>query len=340
MTTKDFYYDLPPELIAQTPPAHRQDARLLHLDKESGRLDHGLFPDLAQWLRPGDLLVFNRSKVSPARLYGLKVGGTSQVEVLLLKRLEGEADQWEVLVKPGRRCKIGTQLLFSPRLRGEVVATTEAGRIMAFSYEGAFPDRIREVGHMPTPPYIHKQLVDPSRYQTVYAQEEGSAAAPTAGLHFTQAFLDQLGQMGVQQTSLILHVGLGTFKPVEADDVADHHMHTETYTIPEETARLVNQAKAEGRRVVAVGTTSTRALEASAQDGRVQAGSRSTNIFITPGYAWQIVDALVTNFHLPKSTLLMLVSALAGRDHVLAAYAEAVARGYRFFSFGDAMFID
>lgn len=340
MKTQDFDYELPQNLIAQEPPTHREDARLLHLDKKTGAIDHGYFPDLATYLKAGDLLVFNRSKVIPARLYGVKVGGTSQIEVLLLKALPEQKDTWEVLVKPGRRAKVGTEILFSPGLRGRIMDLTPSGRIMTFSYEGAFQDRLHDVGQMPVPPYIHKHLVDQTRYQTVYAQEEGSAAAPTAGLHFTQAFLNRLKAMGVDQASLVLHVGLGTFKPVEEEAVANHLMHSETYTLPEETARKVNVAKDQGRRVIAVGTTSTRALEASACDGRVRAGTRSTDIFITPGYHWQIVDALVTNFHLPKSTLLMLVSALAGREQILGAYEEAVREQYRFFSFGDAMFIE
>lgn len=340
MKTEDFNYYLPEELIAQEPPKRRQDARLLYLNKNTGAIEHRFFPDLARYLRPGDVLVFNRSKVLPARLYGLKVGGTSEIEVLLLHALKGEVDTWEVLVKPGRRAKIGSKFIFSPELRGEVVGTTEAGRLMRFSYAGNFFEQVAKVGRMPIPPYIHKNLIDQSRYQTVYAREEGSAAAPTAGLHFTKDFIEELRGRGIETASLILHVGLGTFKPVEEERIADHPMHTEHYTIPPETAEIVNRAKKEGRRVIAIGTTSCRALEAASSNGLLKVGSGETDIFIHPGYVWRIVDALVTNFHLPKSTLLMLVSALASREYVLAAYEEAVRERYRFFSFGDAMFVE
>lgn len=339
MKTSDFDYDLPERLIAQHPSERRDHSRLLVLDRKTGAVTHRHFYDLPELLVPGDVLVLNNTRVLPARLYGQKVGGTATVEVLLLKPAQ-ERDVWEVLVRPGKRLKVGAEVVFGDGLlRGRVTRETEAGRLMAFSYQGIFEEILEAIGTMPLPPYIHERLDDAERYQTVYAKALGSAAAPTAGLHFTPALLDVLRAKGIEVVEILLHVGLGTFKPVSADEISDHHMHTEHYEVSAEAARTINQAKAEGRRIIAVGTTSTRTLESASVNGVLQAGSGETDIFIYPGYTFQMVDAQITNFHLPKSTLLMLVSALAGRETVLAAYREAVLMDYRFFSFGDAMLI-
>lgn len=341
MKTSDFDYELPEELIAQHPAAQRDHSRLLVMDKYTGAVEHRVFRDIVDYLHAGDVLVLNNTKVIPARIFGVKEGGTAKIEVLLLKRDDDLPNTWEVLVHPGKRAKVGTVIDFGEgRLKGEVIANTSAGRKVTFHFDGIFEEILEELGTMPLPPYIHEQLEDQNRYQTVYAKVDGSAAAPTAGLHFTTELLETLRQNGIEIEEVLLHVGLGTFKPVSEEDIEDHEMHSEYYEISQETADRINKAKAEGRRIISVGTTSTRALESAAKDGRLQAGSGWTNIFIYPGYKWQIIDGLITNFHLPKSTLMMLVSALSTREHILAAYKEAVAQCYRFFSFGDAMFIN
>lgn len=341
MKTSDFDYELPEELIAQHPAAQRDHSRLLVMDKYTGAVEHRVFRDIVDYLHAGDVLVLNNTKVIPARIFGVKEGGTAKIEVLLLKRDDDLPNTWEVLVHPGKRAKVGTVIDFGEgRLKGEVIANTSAGRKVTFHFDGIFEEILEELGTMPLPPYIHEQLEDQNRYQTVYAKVDGSAAAPTAGLHFTTELLETLCQNGVEIEEVLLHVGLGTFKPVSEEDIEDHEMHSEYYEISQETADRINKAKAEGRRIISVGTTSTRALESAAKDGRLQAGSGWTNIFIYPGYKWQIIDGLITNFHLPKSTLMMLVSAFSTREHILAAYKEAVAQRYRFFSFGDAMFIN
>lgn len=341
MKTSDFDYELPEKFIAQHPAAQRDHSRLLVMDKYTGAVEHRVFRDIVNYLHAGDVLVLNNTKVIPARIFGVKEGGTAKIEVLLLKRDDDLPNTWEVLVHPGKRAKVGTVIDFGEgRLKGEVIANTSAGRKVTFHFDGIFEEILEELGTMPLPPYIHEQLEDQNRYQTVYAKVDGSAAAPTAGLHFTTELLETLRQNGVEIEEVLLHVGLGTFKPVSEEDIEDHEMHSEYYEISQETADRINKAKAEGRRIISVGTTSTRALESAAKDGRLQAGSGWTNIFIYPGYKWQIIDGLITNFHLPKSTLMMLVSALSTREHILAAYKEAVAQRYRFFSFGDAMFIN
>ena len=341
MKTSDFDYELPEELIAQHPAAQRDHSRLLVMDKYTGTVEHRVFRDIVNYLHAGDVLVLNNTKVIPARIFGVKEGGTAKIEVLLLKRDDDLPNTWEVLVHPGKRAKVGTVIDFGEgRLKGEVIANTSAGRKVTFHFDGIFEEILEELGTMPLPPYIHEQLEDQNRYQTVYAKVDGSAAAPTAGLHFTTELLETLRQNGIEIEEVLLHVGLGTFKPVSEEDIEDHEMHSEYYEISQETADRIKNAKAEGRRIISVGTTSTRALESAAKDGRLQAGSGWTNIFIYPGYKWQIIDGLITNFHLPKSTLMMLVSALSTREHILAAYKEAVAQRYRFFSFGDAMFIN
>ena len=341
MKTSDFDYELPEELIAQHPAAQRDHSRLLVMDKYTGAVEHRVFRDIVDYLHAGDVLVLNNTKVIPARIFGVKEGGTAKIEVLLLKRDDDLPNTWEVLVHPGKRAKVGTVIDFGEgRLKGEVIADTSAGRKVTFHFDGIFEEILEELGTMPLPPYIHEQLEDQNRYQTVYAKVDGSAAAPTAGLHFTTELLETLHQNGIEIEEVLLHVGLGTFKPVSEEDIEDHEMHSEYYEISQETADRINKAKDEGRRIISVGTTSTRALESAAKDGRLQAGSGWTNIFIYPGYKWQIIDGLITNFHLPKSTLMMLVSALSTREHILAAYKEAVAQRYRFFSFGDAMFIN
>ena len=338
MKLSDFYYDLPKELIAQHPAQQRDHARLMVYDKQTGAVEHKYFYDLAGELRQGDVLVFNDSRVIPARLYGKRVPTGGKVEVLLLTPV-GE-DRWEVLVKPGKKALPGTTIEFPMGLTAYVEDRTDfGGRIVKFSYEGVFDDIIDAIGEMPLPPYIHEKLEDPDEYQTVYARERGSAAAPTAGLHFTDELLETIRAKGVETVFVTLHVGLGTFRPVEEENIEDHEMHSEFYSITEEAAQKINKAKAEGRRIVAVGTTSVRTLESAGVTGTLQAGSGWTNIFIYPGFTFHIVDALVTNFHLPESTLLMLISALSTREKILNAYRIAVEEKYRFFSFGDAMFI-
>lgn len=340
MDVKDFYFDLPEELIAQDPLEDRSSSRLLVLDKETGEIEHKGFRDILSYLKKGDCLVINDTKVIPARLFGNKEGTEAKIEILLLKRRQN--DIWEVLVKPGKKAQIGTVINFGDGiLKGTVVDIVEEGnRLIQFSYEGIFEEILDQLGQMPLPPYITHQLKDKNRYQTVYAKHEGSAAAPTAGLHFTKELLRQIEEMGVKIAHVTLHVGLGTFRPVKVDDVKDHHMHSEFYIVEEEEAKKVNDTKREGGRVICVGTTSCRTLEsATGEDGILKAGSGWTEIFIYPGYQFKILDCLITNFHLPESTLVMLVSALAGRDHVLHAYGEAIKERYRFFSFGDAMFV-
>lgn len=340
MRTDDFDFDLPEELIAQHPLEQRDHSRLLVLDKHSGSIAHKRFDNILEYLVPGDVLVVNNTRVIPARLFGMKVGGTAHIEVLLLKPIENQPDCWEVLVRPGKRVKIGAKVVFGEgRMTGTVIADTDTGRIMKFEYDGIFNEILDELGTMPLPPYIKAKLDDQERYQTVYAKERGSAAAPTAGLHFTKELLEQVKAKGIEVVEVLLHVGLGTFRPVQVDDVRNHKMHSEHYRITPEAAAVINKALDEGRRVISVGTTSTRTLESAAKNGRVAAGEGDTEIFIYPGYQFQIISGLITNFHLPKSTLVMLVSALAGRDHILHAYEEAVKERYRFFSFGDAMFI-
>ena len=340
MDVKDFYYDLPQELIAQDPLEDRSSSRLMVLDKITGEVEHRHFKDITEYLRPGDCLVINNTKVIPARLYGVKEGTEAKIEILLLKRKEN--DIWETLVKPGKKCKIGTKIVFGEGiLTGEVVDIVEEGnRLIQFHYEGIFEEILDRLGQMPLPPYITHQLQDKNRYQTVYAKYDGSAAAPTAGLHFTPELLQQVRDMGVEIAEVTLHVGLGTFRPVKETDVLKHHMHSEFYKIEQSEADKINKAKKEGHRVIAVGTTSTRTLESAAdENGFLTEKSGWTEIFIYPGYQFKVLDCLITNFHLPESTLLMLVSALAGKENIMAAYKEAVEMKYRFFSFGDAMFI-
>ncbi len=341
MDVQQFDFDLPEHLIAQHPLEDRTSSRLLVLEKQTGNIVHQQFTNLIDHLQAGDVLVMNDSRVLPARLIGEKAETGAKIEILLLKSL-GD-DRWETLVKPGKRMKPGTEVVFGNGLLRCVCedVTETGGRIVRFLYEGIFYEILDQLGSMPLPPYIHAQLEDSERYQTVYAKERGSAAAPTAGLHFTKSYLEQIAAKGVQLAYVTLHVGLGTFRPVSADSVEEHVMHAEYYEIPEETVKLVNQAKAEGRRVIAVGTTSCRTLETvgRANGGKLVATSGWTDIFIYPGYTFSILDGLLTNFHLPKSTLVMLVSALAGKENVMRAYKTAVEEEYRFFSFGDAMFI-
>ena len=340
MRTDDFNFDLPEELIAQHPLEQRDHSRLLVLDKHSGNITHKRFDDILDYLVPGDVLVVNNTRVIPARLFGMKEGGTAHIEVLLLKPVENQPDHWEVLVRPGKRVKVGAKVVFGEgKMTGTVVDDTDTGRIMKFEYNGIFNEILDELGTMPLPPYIKAKLDDQERYQTVYAKERGSAAAPTAGLHFTKELLAEVKARGIEVVEVLLHVGLGTFRPVQVDDIHSHKMHSEYYRITQDAANTINKALDEGRRVIAVGTTSTRTLESAAKDGRVVAGDGDTSIFIYPGYQFQVLSGLITNFHLPKSTLVMLVSALAGREQVLHAYEEAVKERYRFFSFGDAMFI-
>ena len=341
MKTSDFYYDLPKELIAQDPLEDRSASRLMHLNKETGEYEHGHFRDILKYLNPGDCLVINDTKVIPARLYGSKVGTDAAIEILLLKRREN--DIWETLVKPGKKCKVGTVISFGDGiLTGEVVDIVDEGnRLIQFHYDGIFEEILDQFGEMPLPPYITHKLQDKNRYQTVYAKHEGSAAAPTAGLHFTKELLQQVQDAGVKIAHVTLHVGLGTLRPVKVEDVTQHHMHSEFYVVEEDQAKLINDTKAAGGRVIAVGTTSCRTLEsATGEDGILKAGSGWTEIFIYPGYRFKMIDGLITNFHLPESTLVMLVSALAGKEHIMAAYEEAVREKYRFFSFGDAMMIE
>ena len=336
----DFYFDLPQELIAQDPLEDRSSSRLLVLDKETGEMEHRVFHDIVEYLHEGDCLVLNNTKVIPARLMGTKKGTGATIEVLLLKRRGN--DIWETLVKPGKKAKPGTVITFGEGLlTGTVVDIVDEGnRLIQFSYEGIFEEVLDKLGEMPLPPYITHKLQDKNRYQTVYAKYEGSAAAPTAGLHFTKELLAQVEEKGVKIAYVTLHVGLGTFRPVKEENVLEHHMHSEFYQVTPEAAKLINDTKAAGGRVICVGTTSCRTIESAAdQNGVVQAGCGDTEIFIYPGYQFKVLDNLITNFHLPESTLIMLVSALAGREHVLHAYETAVEMKYRFFSFGDAMFI-
>lgn len=340
MKTSDFYYELPQELIAQDPLEDRSASRLMTLDKRTGAVGHHVFREIVDFLTPNDCLVLNNTKVIPARLFGSRVGTEAKIEVLLLKRKEH--DVWETLVKPGKKCKIGTRISFGEGLLvGEVIDVVEDGnRLIQFTYDGIFEEILDQLGQMPLPPYITHQLKDKNRYQTVYAKYDGSAAAPTAGLHFTPQLLEQIRDKGVKIAEVTLHVGLGTFRPVKVEDVTKHHMHSEFYMIEESQAKLINDTKQNGGRIVSVGTTSCRTLESAADEkGLLHAGSGWTDIFIYPGYQFKMVDALITNFHLPESTLVMLVSALAGKDHIMAAYQEAVKERYRFFSFGDAMYI-
>lgn len=336
----DFYFDLPQELIAQDPLEDRSASRLLCLDKNTGEVQHKIFRNIVDYLNPGDCLVLNNTKVIPARLLGEREGTGAHVEVLLLKRREG--DVWETLVRPGKKCRPGTRLVFGGGLlKAEVLETVEEGnRLIHFEYDGIFEEVLDALGEMPLPPYITHKLQDKTRYQTVYAKYEGSAAAPTAGLHFTNDLLKQIRDMGVSIAYVTLHVGLGTFRPVKEENVLEHHMHSEYYQISEEAALLINTTKKKGGRIICVGTTSCRTVESAADEqGKVIPGCDNTEIFIYPGYRFKVLDCLITNFHLPESTLVMLVSALAGREKVLAAYETAVAERYRFFSFGDAMFI-
>ena len=340
MNVKDFYFDLPQEQIAQDPLEDRSSSRLLVLDRETGEREHKIFKDIVDYLKPGDCLVLNNTKVIPARLYGEKEGTQAKIEILLLKRKEN--DVWETLVKPGKKAKPGTKISFGGGLlKGEVIDVVEEGnRLIKFTYDGIFEEILDQLGQMPLPPYITHQLKDKNRYQTVYAKYDGSAAAPTAGLHFTPQLLEQIKEMGVDIAEVTLHVGLGTFRPVKVENVLDHHMHSEFYMVSQEAADKINRAKENGHRVICVGTTSCRTIESAAdENGRLKESSGWTEIFIYPGYKFKVLDCLITNFHLPESTLLMLVSALAGREHVLEAYEEAVKMGYRFFSFGDAMMI-
>ena len=341
MKTSDFYYDLPQELIAQDPLEDRSSSRLLHLSMKDGSVEHRHFTDILDYLKEGDCLVVNDTRVIPARLYGHKEETGALIEILLLKRKEN--DIWECLVKPGKKARPGAKLVFGDGiLKGEIIDVVEEGnRLIQFQYEGIFEEILNQLGEMPLPPYITHKLEDKNRYQTVYAKNDGSAAAPTAGLHFTQELLQKVQEKGVKIAHVTLHVGLGTFRPVKVDDVENHHMHSEFYVVEEDQAKLINDTKKQGGRVISVGTTSCRTLEsATDEDGVLHPGSGWTEIFIYPGYQFKMIDGLITNFHLPESTLMMLVSALAGKDRIMAAYEEAVKERYRFFSFGDAMFID
>lgn len=340
MDVKDFDYDLPEELIAQDPLEDRSSSRLMVLDKKTGEVSHHIFKEIIKYLRPGDCLVLNNTKVIPARLYGVKEGTMAKIEILLLKRKQN--DVWETLVKPGKKAKPGTKIIFGDGiLTGEVIDVVDDGnRLIQFSYDGIFEEILDKLGQMPLPPYITHQLKDKNRYQTVYAKYDGSAAAPTAGLHFTKELLNEVKEKGVDIAEVTLHVGLGTFRPVKVDNVLDHHMHSEFYMVSQEAADKINNAKKNGGRIISVGTTSTRTLESAAdENGMLHECSGWTDIFIYPGYKFKVIDCLITNFHLPQSTLVMLVSALAGREHILSAYKKAVEEKYRFFSFGDAMFI-
>ena len=340
MKKEDFYFDLPEELIAQDPLEDRSSSRLLVLDKMTGKVEHHVFRDVLNYMDEGDCLVINDTKVIPARLIGSRIGTDAKIEVLLLKRMEN--DTWETLVKPGKKAKVGTRISFGDGLLiGEVVDIVEEGnRLIRFEYQGIFVEILDQLGQMPLPPYITHQLQDKNRYQTVYAKHTGSAAAPTAGLHFTPELLQQIEDKGVKIARVTLHVGLGTFRPVKVDNILEHHMHSEFYQIDEDAAEKINSTKDAGKRVICVGTTSCRTVESAAdENGGLRATSGWTEIFIYPGYRFKVLDNLITNFHLPESTLVMLVSALAGRENVLAAYEQAIKEKYRFFSFGDAMMI-
>ncbi len=337
MNVKDFWYDLPEELIAQSPLEDRASSRLLVVDKKSGEVKHEHFRDIKKYLKKGDCLVINDTKVIPARIFGTREGFKGKIEVLLLKRKD--SDIWEVLVKPGKKCKIGTVIDFG-ELKGEIIDIIEDGnRLIKFSYNGIFEEVLDRIGQMPLPPYINHELKDKNRYQTVYAKYDGSAAAPTAGLHFTKELLKELEEMGVNITYVTLHVGLGTFRPVKVENILDHKMHSEYYVVSKETADLVNKTKQAGNRVICVGTTSCRTIESATENGKLMAKSDWTSIFIYPSYEFKITDGLITNFHLPSSTLIMLVSAFMGREKTLEVYKEAVREKYRFFSFGDASMI-
>ncbi len=341
-SVKDYSYNLPPELIAQDPLSDRSSSRLLHIDRETGEVSHHIFTDIKDFLKAGDCLVINDTKVIPARLIGAREGTGGMVELLLLKRLNDRKDEWEVLAGPGKKARPGNVIEFGGgKLRAEVLEVLEDGnRIVRFYYEGIFEEILDELGAMPLPPYITHELKDKSRYQTVYAKYEGSAAAPTAGLHFTEELLKEIEASGVNVARVTLHVGLGTFRPVKTEVITDHVMHSERYMIPEETAQIINETKKNGGRVISVGTTSTRTLESAAdENGFVYPGESDTSIFIYPGYEFKVIDGLITNFHLPESTLIMLVSAFTGREETLKAYEEAVEKRYRFFSFGDSMII-
>ena len=340
MKTKDFYYDLPEELIAQDPLEKREMSKLMILNKETGEITHKVFKDIIDYLNPGDCLVLNDTKVLPARLYGNRVETGGMVEILLLKRID--KDVWECLVKPGKKAKIGNKIEFGEgKLVGEIIDIVEEGnRLIKFTYDGIFEEILDEIGTMPLPPYIHHKLEDKNRYQTVYAMNNGSAAAPTAGLHFTKEILKKIEEKGIEIVRVTLHVGLGTFRPVKVDDVTNHHMHSEYFEVSEEAADKINEIKSKGGRIICVGTTSCRTIESAAgDDGKVRAMKGNTEIFIYPGYEFKVLDCLITNFHLPESTLLMLVSALATKENIMNAYNEAIKERYRFFSFGDAMFI-
>lgn len=340
MELKDFYYDLPEELIAQEPIANRDMSRLLVLDKSNGEIKHRSFRDILEYLNKGDCLVLNNTRVIPARLFGVKKDSLGSIEFLLLNRKE--KDLWEVMLRPGKKAKPGAVFLFgNGELKGEILEVLEGGnRLVRFHYEGIFEEVLDRLGNIPLPPYIKKGLADRERYQTVYSKYEGSAAAPTAGLHFTKEFLQQLADAGIKMAFLTLHVGIGTFRPVKVDKIEEHKMHSEYYKLSADSAEIINSTKREGGRIICVGTTSTRTLESIMQKkGRLQEDSGWTDIFIYPGYKFLITDGLITNFHLPESTLLMLVSALAGKDNIMRAYSEAISERYRFFSFGDAMFI-
>lgn len=340
MKTSDFYYDLPQELIAQDPLEDRSSSRLMHLSLKDGSIEHRHFTDVLDYMEEGDCLVINDTKVIPARLYGHKEETGALIEILLLKRREN--DIWECLVKPGKKARPGAKITFGNGiLKGEIIDVVDEGnRLIQFHYEGIFEEILDQLGEMPLPPYITHKLKDKNRYQTVYAKYEGSAAAPTAGLHFTQELLKQIADKGIKIAYVTLHVGLGTFRPVKEENVLEHHMHSEYYQVTKEAADTINETKKSGGRVICVGTTSCRTVESAADEqGMVQPGCDNTEIFIYPGYRFKVLDALITNFHLPESTLVMLVSALAGREHVLNAYEEAIRERYRFFSFGDAMFI-
>lgn len=339
MQKSDFYFDLPQELIAQTPITPRTASRLLYLNKNNGEVKHHTFTDVKSYFKKGDLLILNNTKVLPARIFGTRKDTGAVVEFVLLKRLND--NDWECIAGPGKKAKVGHEFTFTDTFNASVIEVLEGGnRILHFEYEGEFYSELDKVGKMPLPPYITEELKDKNRYQTVYAKELGSAAAPTAGLHFTNEFLDELKDYGVEIGYVTLHVGLGTFRPVKVDNILEHHMHSEHYCISKETAEMINKAKKEGRRVICVGTTSCRTIESAAdENGFVTEGEKDTNIFIYPGYKFKCLNGLITNFHLPESTLIMLVSALAGRENVLNAYNEAIKEKYRFFSFGDAMLI-
>lgn len=338
MLKSDFYYELPEELIAQTPIELRDNSRLMKIDRQSGEIIHDRFYNICDYLQKGDLLVLNDSKVFPARIYGIKPSTGVNVEFLLLKHIE--LDKWEVMVRPGRRLKQGTLVEFSEELSAEILDVVEGGnRIVKFNCKGNFFEVLDRIGQMPLPPYIKEKLKDKDRYNTVYCREEGSAAAPTAGLHFTERVFDSLKEKGIDTAYVTLHVGLGTFRPVKEDNILDHKMHVEHYSIPQETVDKIKACRERGGRVISVGTTSCRTLESAAQSGELKAGSADTGIFIYPGYEFKVIDGLITNFHLPESTLIMLVSAFLGREKTLAAYEEAIRERYRFFSFGDSMVI-